>query len=188
MTKGKKVMSEIKRGEIYYIERDYRNVGSEQIAGRPAVIVSNEKNNEYSATVEVVFLTTQPKADLPTHVTIRGTGKASTALCEQITTVSTERIGSFSGICSKQEMEAIDTALLISLDITCDTPKENTVEVIKEVPVPVKVKANENGNEETSQHCDSEYIAVKAQLELVQSMYSDLLKQTISSNGQNGRT
>lgn len=181
-------MSEIKRGEIYYIERDYRNVGSEQIAGRPAVIVSNEKNNEYSATVEVVFLTTQPKADLPTHVTIRGTGKASTALCEQITTVSTERIGSFSGICSKQEMEAIDTALLISLDITCDTPKEKTVEIIKEVPVPVKVEASENGNGETSQHCDSEYIAVKAQLELVQSMYSDLLKQTISSNGQNGRT
>lgn len=28
----------------------------------------------------------------------------------------------------------------------------------------------------------------KAQLELVQSMYSDLLKQTISSNVQNGRT
>ena len=180
MTKGKKVMSEIKRGEIYYIERDYRTIGSEQIAGRPAVIVSNEKNNENSATVEVVFLTTQPKADLPTHVTIRGTGKASTALCEQIATVSTERIGSFSGICSKQEMEAIDTALLISLGITCDAPKEKTVEIIKEVPVPVKVEASENGNGETSQHCDSKYIAVKAQLELVQSMYSDLLKQTIS--------
>ena len=82
-------------------------------------------------------------------------------------------------------MEAIDTALLISLGITCDAPKEKTVEIIKEVPVPVKVEASENGNGETSQHCDSKYIAVKAQLELVQSMYSDLLKQTISSNVQN---
>ena len=184
-------MSEIKRGEIYYIERDYKTVGSEQIAGRPAVIVSNEKNNEASATVEVVYLTTQPKADLPTHVTIRGTGKASTALCEQITTVSTERIGSFSGICNKQEMEAIDTALLISLGITCDTPKEKIVEVIKEVPVKVEPeKGNDNSNQilpQALRERDNRYIATKAQLELVQSMYSDLLKQTIANSLQKER-
>ncbi len=183
-------MSKAKRGEIYYIERDYKATGSEQIAGRPAVIVSNDKNNENSATVEVVYLTTQPKSDLPTHVTIRGTGKASTALCEQITTVSTDRIGSFSGICSKQEMEAIDTAMLISLDITCEPPKEKIVEVIKEVPVPVKVET-EKGNDNSSQTLpqalrerDNRYIAVKSQLELIQQMYSDLLKQTIGNNFQ----
>ena len=38
--------------------------------GRPAVIVSNDKNNAKSNTVEVVYMTTKPKTDLPTHVYI----------------------------------------------------------------------------------------------------------------------
>ena len=36
----------MKRGEIYYIESTYRETGSEQRGGRPAVIVSNDKNND----------------------------------------------------------------------------------------------------------------------------------------------
>ena len=61
----------MKRGEIYYIESTYRETGSEQRGGRPAVIVSNDKNNENSEVVEVVYMTTKPKNDLPTHVFIR---------------------------------------------------------------------------------------------------------------------
>ena len=60
----------MKRGEIYYIESTYRETGSEQRGGRPAVIVSNDKNNENSEVVEVVYMTTKPKNDLPTHVFI----------------------------------------------------------------------------------------------------------------------
>ena len=55
----------MKRGEIYYIESTYRETGSEQRGGRPAVIVSNDKNNENSEVVEVVYMTTKPKNDLP---------------------------------------------------------------------------------------------------------------------------
>ena len=49
----------MKRGEIYYIESTYRETGSEQRGGRPAVIVSNDKNNENSEVVEVVYMTSQ---------------------------------------------------------------------------------------------------------------------------------
>jgi len=86
-----------KRGEIYYIENSFATTGSEQRPGRPAVIVSNDNNNERSTTVEVVYLTTQPKTDLPTHVLIRSLSRESTAICEQITTVAMERIGTFKG-------------------------------------------------------------------------------------------
>ena len=48
----------MKRGQIYYIESNHQEIGSEQRAGRPAVIVSNNKNNENSTTVEVVYMTT----------------------------------------------------------------------------------------------------------------------------------
>lgn len=52
---------DVKRGEIYYISRGGYNTGSEQQADRPGVIVSNDKNNKNSQTLEVVYLTTQPK-------------------------------------------------------------------------------------------------------------------------------
>ena len=165
-------MPEIKRGEIYYVESHYF-VGSEQRAGRPAVIVSNEKNNEFSPTVELVYLTTAPKRDMATHVQIHGTGNASTALCEQVHTVDKQRLGSFCGICTEQELCNIDIALMISLgiEITGETKEkiaEAQVEVVKEVIKEVPAAGSD------------ELVAVKAQLAIVQQMYKDLLKQTMA--------
>jgi len=107
-----------KRGELYYIFK--ASVGSEIDAedGRPGIIVSNDRNNRHSSCVEVVFLTTRDKAPMPTHVEINATGRRSTALCEQIHTVSVDRIGSFCGRCTDDEMEAVDEALLASLGIS----------------------------------------------------------------------
>lgn len=110
-------MNDIKRGEIFYISRGASYNGSEQHADRPAVVVSNNKNNENSNVVEIVYMTTQPKTDLPTHVTVRSTGRVSTVLCEQVYSVSTERVGTYIGECSDKEMENIDIALMISLQL-----------------------------------------------------------------------
>lgn len=106
-----------KRGEIFYIERAGDSYGSEQQAGRPAIVVSNDKNNEYSSTLEVVYLTTQPKTELPTHIDIRSTKKNSIALCEQVHTVSVQRVGDFIATCSDYEMQMVDAALMISLGL-----------------------------------------------------------------------
>ena len=108
----------MKRGDIYYIESYYQEVGSEQKAGRPAVIVSNNNNNNNnSEVVEVCYLTTKPKNDLPTHVITRGTGIVSTILCEQIDSVSTVRVGAYCGEVSEEEQRQIDIALAISVGI-----------------------------------------------------------------------
>ena len=109
---------DVKRGEIYYIAKGgYGFTGSEQEAGRPGIIISNNALNRTSATVEVVYLTTQPKHDMPTHVVIRTSGRVSTALCEQVTTVSVDRIGDLFGVCSKQEMTMVDIAIMESLQL-----------------------------------------------------------------------
>lgn len=111
-------MNDIKRGEMFYISRGGASYnGSEQHSDRPAVVVSNNKNNENSNVVEIVYMTTQPKTDLPTHVTVRSTGRVSTVLCEQVYSVSTERVGTYIGECSDKEMENIDIALMISLQL-----------------------------------------------------------------------
>ena len=107
-----------RRGEIYYINNASKeHIGSEIKKDRPAVIVSCDANNKHSDVLEVVFLTSAPKKDLPTHVTIRSTGRKSEALCEQPTPVSVERINNFVGKASEKEMEQIDIALLIGLGI-----------------------------------------------------------------------
>ena len=62
-------------------------------------------------------MTTQPKTELPTHVTIKSTGRISTALCEQVYSVSVDRVNNYVGQASEQEMKNIDIALAVSLAI-----------------------------------------------------------------------
>lgn len=107
-----------KRGDIYYIHKgDARTYGSEQEAGRPAIIVSNDTANEHSPVVEIVYLTTQPKTDLPTHVTIKSAPQKSIALCEQITSVYVDRIGDYVGTLTDKEMDLVDECLMVSLGL-----------------------------------------------------------------------
>lgn len=104
------------RGEIYHIHRA-ETVGHEQRGDRPAVIVSNNTGNEHSPVVEVVYLTTQDKNPLPTHVQIRSSPRYSIAMCEQIVTVDKSRLGDFLGRATEDEMQRIDKALAVSLEI-----------------------------------------------------------------------
>ncbi len=112
----RQLQKDIRRGDIYYVE-NHQSVGCEQRAGRPAVVVSNDMNNQHSTTVEIVYLTTQPKTNLPTHTAIAGLRSPSITLCEQITTVSVERLGNYCGHVTDAEMEGIDAAMRISLGL-----------------------------------------------------------------------
>lgn len=81
------------RGDIVYVDKSpTAEIGSEMHTARPGVIVSNDTLNITSPVVTVVFLTTKPKTNMPSHVTIESTGRKSTAICEQINTISKERI------------------------------------------------------------------------------------------------
>ena len=113
------------RGEIYYIEPAVVT-GSEMRGGRPAIVVSNNHGNNHSKVVEVVYLTTSPKSELPTHVQIKSAPQLSTALCEQISTVSYERVGRLAGVCTRAEMSAVDKAMMVSLGVEAgDQDEEN---------------------------------------------------------------
>jgi mRNA interferase MazF len=128
-------MSEnIKRGDIFYISESEFHVGNEQHGGRPAVVISNDLNNKYSGTVEIVYVTTRDKTPLPTHVFLSSI--QSTVLCEQITTVSIERIEEKVGECSQEDMEAIEKAILVSLGIntgSCNNKELYERDLYKEI-------------------------------------------------------
>lgn len=115
-------MTDIQRGDVYYIH-PVPVTGSEQGGGRPAVIISNNLCNRHSDVVEVAFLTTKPKKELPTHVSIESLYRKSTALCEQIESVSKDRIGSYYGKVTPGEIRKLDTALAISIGINHEIPE-----------------------------------------------------------------
>lgn len=120
-TEGSESMDRIiKRGDIFHIMgTPNRNTthGSEQWPDRPAVIVSNNLNNKYSPVVEVVYLTGRTKQRLPTHVRINSAEIPSVALCEQVNSVSVDRLGNPMGVCTEGEMLDINCALAVSLGL-----------------------------------------------------------------------
>lgn len=143
-----------RRGDIFYVSKDsiYANVGTEINPNRPAVIVSNDANNRFANQVEVVYLTTQEKPPLETHVPVM-CKLPSTALCEQITTVSKERLQSYVMSCTQEEMQAINRAMLASLGI-----KEEPANAAKSVP-------------------DAEAIRLAAERDIYKALYEQMLEK-----------
>lgn len=110
-----KIGDEIRRGDIFYINNNRGQVGSEMMKDRPGIIVSNNTNNRHSNEITVVFLTTRPKKETQTHVEIGSTGRRSVALCEAPTTIDKVRIGKYISRATGQEMEEINEKLKIAL-------------------------------------------------------------------------
>lgn len=117
---------EIHRGDVFWIADTQTEVGSEYTKTRPAVIVSNEANNRYSANLEIVWLTTANKKPLPTHVTLYSAPRVSVALCECVTTISKERLLEYYCTLTSEEMAHIDRAIRISLGLpeTAEKPEK----------------------------------------------------------------
>lgn len=180
-------MDNIKRGEMFYIKRMGDEVGCEQIAGRPAIVVSNDMNNANSSTIEVVYLTTQPKTDLPTHVTIRSTGRMSTALCEQVSSVSTDRISGYIGECNDVELKNIDIALSISLGLDGDikTSKKYT-ETIKQQEEELEKlkeqlsKANTIASSENTDITSAKLLQMETERNIYKSLYEQFVNKLLT--------
>ena len=112
-------MNDVKalRGEVWYVD-PVGTVGSEQRGERPAVIVSNDIGNKNAPIVEIVYITTQIKAKLPTHVAVNSFKLTGTALCENVTTIDKSRLVNRLTRLTDQQMLLIEKAMCISLDIT----------------------------------------------------------------------
>lgn len=145
---------EIYRGDIFYVKGNAgKIIGSEQKPDRPAVVVSNDKENEHSPVVEVVYLTTQEKKPLPTHVEVL-CRVPSIALCEQVHSIFVDRLDEYIKTCTNDEMKAIDRALMISLglnpDVTCNESDDSQIDDLK-----MKLEGAERALDEEKSLCDS---------------------------------
>lgn len=102
-------------GDIYYA----RLSGGEHIqkGTRPVVIAQNDTGNKYSATVEVIPMSTriQKARYMPTHVLIHpdeenGLRYASVVLAEQVVTINKKELLSFIGVLNVDCLKMIGQA------------------------------------------------------------------------------
>lgn len=84
-------MEDIKQFDIWVCDFTACN-GLENYGIRPCVIVSNDANNKFSQTINVIPLTTQSKNPQPTHCIVASSKISSFALCENVTTVLVSRL------------------------------------------------------------------------------------------------
>jgi mRNA interferase MazF len=112
----------MKRGEVYRVDLD-PVVGSETGKTRPALVLQNELANRSSPTVTVVPISSQIARVYPFQVRIPagegGLTRDSKALCEQIRTVSRQRIRERLGELPDERLleirEALDRHLWLGL-------------------------------------------------------------------------
>jgi mRNA interferase MazF len=112
----------IKRGDVCFAILDPA-IGKEISKTRPVVIISNDKNNEYSGTVTILPITSSNLEKIyPFEVSLpKGSGnlpKDSKVKADQIRTIDKTRIGSVIGKLNTLDIQEIEKAVKIHLDLS----------------------------------------------------------------------
>ena len=110
-----------RHGDVYEVNLD-PVVGSETGKRRPALVVSNDINNEFSQTVTVLPLTGQPaRKHYPFEVLVpkgvAGLAADSRIKANQVRTVDKRRLVSFRGSLPAQYLPQVEKALKIHLNL-----------------------------------------------------------------------
>lgn len=106
------------RGEIYRVCLD-PTIGSEINKTRPALIISNNINNQVAQTVTVIPLTSNIEKVYPFETLLlfqeSGLFKDSKAKCNQMRTIDKKRLVKSIGRISAEKLEEIENSLYIHL-------------------------------------------------------------------------
>lgn len=113
-------MTKPSRGEIWYVDLNPSR-GREQSGVRPALIISVDQFNQGPADLVILLPLTTRYKGIPLHVAIEppdgGLKNKSYIKCEDIRSVSTERLAQRIGAISNQSLSAVEDRLRILLNL-----------------------------------------------------------------------
>jgi len=111
------------RGEIYLVCLD-PTIGSEMSKTRPALIISNDINNQAAQTVTVIPITSSTEKVYPFETLLSsqesGLSQNSKAKCNQIRTIDKKRLVKSIGKVSRKKLKEVEDSLLIHLGMYFD--------------------------------------------------------------------
>ena len=105
------------RGEVWWVNFD-PSIGGEIKKTRPAVIVSNDASNRHLNRVQIVPLTSKVERVYPSEALVRLEGESRKAMADQIATVSKRRLVDKTGRLSGKDMQRVEHAISIQLQLT----------------------------------------------------------------------
>ena len=115
-------MSDPRRGQIWLVDWSPGR-GSEQLGKRPALVVQTDAANANPRYPNTIVLTLSTKGlAVATHVSIRpdarnGLRESSWVKCEQVLTISKERLLTLWGVISPTDMHKVEKALKTALGL-----------------------------------------------------------------------
>ena len=106
----------MKRGEVWWVNFD-PSVGGEIQKLRPAVIVSNDFSNYHLNRVQVIPLTSSTARFFSSEAAVTLNGQTRKAMADQLTTTSKLRFSSRMGSLSSADMEQVEQAIKVQLNL-----------------------------------------------------------------------
>ena len=112
-------MNTLVKGQVIMVELNSTEANVQR-GLRPVVVIQNNIGNKFSPTLIVAPLTSRIKRDMVTHAKLyptieNGLSVASTALLEQIQTISKDSVKRVLGVLNDVEMKLINKAIIASL-------------------------------------------------------------------------
>jgi mRNA interferase MazF len=113
-------MAQIVRGEIWLVDLNPVR-GHEQAGKRPCLVISVDLFNQGAAGLVVVLPITSKEKNIPFHVKIdppeRGLKTPSFIKCEDVRSISVERLERSWGVVSPETLEAVEDRLKILMGL-----------------------------------------------------------------------
>lgn len=106
----------LRRGDVCWVNLD-PTIGSEIRKTRPAVIVSNDACNAHGARVVVVPVTSNVTSLYPGEANVNVAGKDARVVGDQVRSIDKARLGRRIGRLTRDELDLVDEALRITLDL-----------------------------------------------------------------------
>ena len=112
-------MNTLVKGQVVMVELTSTEANVQR-GLRPVVVIQNNIGNKFSPTLIVAPLTSRIKRDMVTHAKLyptieNGLSVVSTALLEQIQTISKDSVKRVLGVLNDVEMKLINKAIIASL-------------------------------------------------------------------------